>query len=169
MRKNYKLLQNKSRGMVQNYFRVFKIIIQGWHSEEGSFNPKLEEWVDITNEKVSLQSKNLEHLRNWKRPMWLENLMSKAETDAMRLDSYNRIHVDPSNHLNLAIGLEDITVLGMEEQQGLKVHWLVARLFCYTFSAHMLMTTMPTVYPRMNNGSLPFYFLPGPYTGLPSR
>lgn len=92
--------------------------------------------------------------------MWLENLMSKAETDAMRLDSYNRIHVDPSNHLNLAIGLEDITVLGMEEQQGLKVHWLVARLFCYTFSAHMLMTTMPTVYPRMNNGSLPFYFLP---------
>lgn len=52
--------------------------------------------------------------------------MSKAETDAMRLESYNQFHVDPSNHLSPAIGLEDITVLGMEEQQGLKVHWLVA-------------------------------------------
>lgn len=57
--------------------------------------------------------------------MWLENLISKAETDEMRLESYNWFHVDPSNHLSLAIGLEDITVLGMEEQQGLKVHWLV--------------------------------------------
>ena len=55
--------------------------------------------------------------------MWLENLISKA--DEMRLESYNWFHVDPSNHLSLAIGLEDITVLGMEEQQGLKVHWLV--------------------------------------------